>query len=130
MSLDYDAFLKGVKEFLEKKCLSIFLDGASPIIQTAISEAMQKRAELSAVEERNFLEKNGKRQGVITTDSWRQYEVISEGTGPPPQRHTAKVDYVGIIVDGVTFDIAITRGEPAVFPLDRSYPVGPKASSS
>lgn len=52
-----------------------------------------------------FLEENKKREGVITTDSGLQYEVISGGEGPKPgENDTVTVTYSGTLLDGTIFD--------------------------
>lgn len=68
--------------------------------------------------ERNnkFLEDNKQRQGVITTESGLQYEVITMGTGPKPTtENVVKVHYKGELIDGQVFDSSIEREEPATF---------------
>ena len=63
-----------------------------------------------------YLEENGKREGVITTKSGLQYEVLTEGTGASPKA-TDKVrcHYEGRLTDGTVFDSSVERGEPATF---------------
>ena len=69
---------------------------------------------------RAFLEENGKREGVITTSSGLQYEVISQGTGPKPTASsTVEVHYEGRLIDGTVFDSSYKRGETISFPLNR-----------
>ena len=65
-----------------------------------------------------FLAKNKEREGVITTASGLQYEVVKMGTGPmPTAESTVKVHYVGTLIDGTEFDSSVKRGEPAQFPV-------------
>ncbi len=67
-----------------------------------------------------FLEANGKKEGVKTTDSGLQYEVIKEGDGPKPKAtDEVTVHYHGTLIDGKVFDSSVDRGEPATFPLNR-----------
>jgi len=66
----------------------------------------------------DFLEENGTRDGVITTESGLQYEIITEGDGEKPTAsQTVTVHYVGTTVDGTEFDSSVRRGTPATFPL-------------
>ena len=67
-----------------------------------------------------YLEENGKREGVITTKSGLQYEVLTEGTGKSPKA-TDKVrcHYEGRLTDGSVFDSSYQRGEPADFGLNQ-----------
>ena len=63
-----------------------------------------------------FLEENGKRPEVTTTDSGLQYEVIAEGDGlKPGDTNRVTVHYHGTLIDGTVFDSSIDRGEPATF---------------
>jgi FKBP-type peptidyl-prolyl cis-trans isomerase FkpA len=67
-----------------------------------------------------YLEENGKREGVVTTDSGLQYEVLTEGEGASPAAtDVVKVHYRGTLLDGTEFDSSYKRGEPAEFPLNR-----------
>ncbi len=70
----------------------------------------------------NFLLENMEREGVITTESGLQYEVIREGTGKNPSA-TDKVrcHYQGSLIDGKIFDSSY-NGEPIVFALNQVIP--------
>ena len=85
----------------------------------------QKDADSEAVlaAEKKFFEANGKIQGVITTKSGLQYQVLKEGSGDKPgRRDTVKVHYEGKLTDGKVFDSSIARGEPIEFPVDQVIP--------
>ena len=70
-----------------------------------------------------FLAENGKKQGVVTTASGLQYQVITAGTGPKPTTADGvKVHYKGTLLDGKEFDSSYKRGEPAVLPLGGVIP--------
>lgn len=69
---------------------------------------------------REFLEANKARDGVITTASGLQYEVIEGSDGPSPKAtDNVEVHYSGTFIDGGEFDSSYKRGEPAQFPLER-----------
>ncbi|MBR2238671.1 MAG: FKBP-type peptidyl-prolyl cis-trans isomerase [Prevotella sp.] len=70
---------------------------------------------------REFLEENGKKEGVITTASGLQYKVLTEGDGDVPQRtDKVKVHYEGRLIDGTVFDASSKHGtEPASFRADQ-----------
>ena len=69
---------------------------------------------------REFFAENGQREGVTTTDSGLQFEVITAVDGPrPSETDTVKVHYRGTLLDGTEFDSSYARGEPATFPLDQ-----------
>lgn len=68
----------------------------------------------------NFLAENKKKQGVITTASGLQYEVITQGTGPKPALNdTVVCNYKGVFINGTEFDNSYTRGTPVEFPVTR-----------
>ncbi|MEZ5557251.1 MAG: FKBP-type peptidyl-prolyl cis-trans isomerase [Pseudomonadales bacterium] len=70
-----------------------------------------------------FLAENGAREGVVTTESGLQYEVLQTGDGPKPgPRDQVTTHYEGRLIDGTVFDSSYQRGEPATFPLDRVIP--------
>lgn len=67
----------------------------------------------------DFLEQNKKREGVITTASGLQYEVLHEGSGAKPKAtDKVKCHYHGTLTDGTIFDSSVQRGQPAAFPLN------------
>lgn len=68
-----------------------------------------------------FLAENAKKEGVITTPSGLQYQVLVEGTGKSPKaKDTVVVNYRGTLINGAEFDSSYGAGrEPAEFPLNR-----------
>ena len=67
-----------------------------------------------------FLATNGARDGVTTTASGLQYEVLVAGEGPTPgPGGLATVHYTGTLTDGTVFDSSVARGEPAEFAVNR-----------
>jgi len=72
-----------------------------------------------------FLEENAKKQGVQTTQSGLQYEVLSENKDSdqtPVAESVVKVHYVGTLTNGTEFDSSYAREQPATFPLNRVIP--------
>jgi len=67
----------------------------------------------------DFLEQNKKREGVMTTASGLQYEVLTEGSGAKPKAtDKVKCHYHGTLINGSIFDSSVQRGQPATFPLN------------
>src|SRR3954463_4647476 len=67
----------------------------------------------------DFLEQNKSKEGVVTTPSGLQYEVLEEGTGSKPKAtDKVKCHYHGTLIDGTIFDSSVQRGQPATFPLN------------
>ncbi|GEP45005.1 FKBP-type peptidyl-prolyl cis-trans isomerase [Brevifollis gellanilyticus] len=85
-----------------------------------IQAEMQKEAAAKAVEAKaagtKFLAENGKREGVKTTASGLQYEVIKQGNGAKPvPTDKVNVHYHGTLLNGKVFDSSVQRGEPITF---------------
>ena len=71
-----------------------------------------------------FLEENKLREGVITTASGLQYEVLVKGKGKktPTATDKVKVHYHGTLTNGVVFDSSVDRNEPITFGLTQVIP--------
>ncbi len=69
----------------------------------------------------NFLAENKTREGVISTASGLQYEVLNKGEGEthPTAKSNVKVHYHGTLIDGTVFDSSVDRGEPISFGLNQ-----------
>jgi FKBP-type peptidyl-prolyl cis-trans isomerase FklB len=88
-------------------------------IQKYFTAAMDRKADAAKAKGKEFLEKNGKREGVTTTASGLQYEVMKMGSGEKPKEtDEVSVHYHGTLTDGKVFDSSVDRGEPATFPLN------------
>ena len=67
-----------------------------------------------------YLAENAKKEGVITSPSGLQYQVLKEGNGRKPKATDSVVcHYEGMLIDGTMFDSSIQRGEPATFGLQQ-----------
>ncbi len=91
-------------------------------------EQERKKVEMAPIIEKNkkegeeFLAKNKIKEGVKTTASGLQYEVLvaGPGTGPTPKdTSTLKVHYKGTLLDGKEFDSSYKRNQPYEFPLNQ-----------
>ena len=96
-------------------------------LQDALTEAEQASNADSAAaleEEKAFMEKNGKAEGIITTASGLQYQILTPGKGGerPGPKDVVRVHYEGKLLSGKVFDSSIARGEPIEFPVDQVIP--------
>lgn len=67
-----------------------------------------------------FLAENSKKEGVFTTASGLQYQVLREGNGQSPKAtDTVECHYEGTLIDGTKFDSSYDRGQTATFPLNQ-----------
>lgn len=72
----------------------------------------------------DYLEANGKREGVVTTKSGLQYEVLREGKDEgrsPLASDRVRCHYKGTFINGKVFDSSYA-GEPLVFALNQVIP--------
>jgi FKBP-type peptidyl-prolyl cis-trans isomerase len=70
-----------------------------------------------------FLAKNAKNAGVVTTASGLQYKVVTPGSGDSPKpTDQVSVNYTGTLLDGTTFDASARHGGPATFPVNGVIP--------
>lgn len=116
-------FAKGLTDVMEGRQLEMTNAEAQQML-TAFFENKQKEQSAEAIAEgKAYLEANGKREGVITTKSGLQYEVLTEGTGrSPKQTDKVRCHYEGRLLDGTVFDSSYRRGEPADFGLNQVIP--------
>lgn len=119
--IDTDFFIKGF--------LAAFKGDKPEVSEESLKAAMQALGETLQVREKEdaaknleagkkFLEENAKREGVVTTKSGLQYEVLEKGgdqkyaapkEGDPEKQFM--VNYKGTLIDGTEFD-ASPEGEP------------------
>ena len=96
---------------------------ASSILQNYQQKIANKTLEKNSTLGKEFLEKNTKKDGVITTSSGLQYKILKEGDGESP-KETDKVEvhYHGTLIDGTVFDSSVDRGESITFPVNGVIP--------
>lgn len=84
-----------------------------------LTGAKNEKLAATLKEGEDFLEQNKKRDGVVTTPSGLQYEVLQQGTGDKPSAtDNVKCHYHGTLINGTVFDSSVQRGQPATFPLN------------
>ncbi|WP_100642613.1 FKBP-type peptidyl-prolyl cis-trans isomerase [Alteromonas facilis] len=115
----FEDALAGNSKFTVEEMQSIARE-ADARLQQKQQEAAQNAAQDNIEIGKQFLAENGKKEGVITTESGLQYEVLAEGEGASPTAEdTVTVHYRGTLLDGTEFDSSYKRNEPASFPLSR-----------
>ncbi len=131
--LETEAFIQGVVDGLEGNEPRLSAEERQQRMQTyqqrmqdqqlAQQEQQQGAAASNLEESERFLEKNAEKDGIRTTESGLQYEVLEEGDGASPEANaTVTVHYTGELMDGSVFDSSHDRGQPASFPLQNVIP--------
>ena len=89
------------------------------ILRKSTEEQSAKLTAETSKAGQKYLDENAKREGVVTTASGLQYEVITKGDGPTPTANdVVSVHYEGRLVDGTVFDSSIQRGSPIDLPVN------------
>jgi FKBP-type peptidyl-prolyl cis-trans isomerase len=143
IGVDIGKSLKPVKDEVDTaalvKGLEETLAGKEPRLNDEMREKVKaditKKLQQKQMEERlakaktakdagdKFLAENAKRDGVKTTASGLQYEILTPGTGASPKAtDRVTVHYKGTLLDGTEFDSSYARGQPVTFPLGNVIP--------
>lgn len=86
----------------------------------AAAEAREEAGKVAKMDGELYLEENAEKEGVMTTESGLQYEVLTEGSGERPSAESVvEVHYHGTLIDGTVFDSSVEREETVEFPLNR-----------
>ena len=124
--LDSKAVAQGIEDAIGKKEQRLKDDElveAFAFLQKRAEERMAAMSEESAKAGKKFLEENGKREGVVTTESGLQYEVLQKAEGEQPKAtDVVSVHYEGKLTDGSVFDSSIERGSPIELPVSGVIP--------
>ena len=124
--LDSQAVAQGIEDAIgkkEQKLKDEELAEAFAFLQKRSEERMAKLNEESAQAGKKFLEENGKKDGVKTTESGLQYEVVKKTEGAQPKAtDVVTVHYEGKLIDGTVFDSSIQRGSPIDLPVSGVIP--------
>ncbi len=92
-------------------------------LQKDYQAKLAETAARNLAEGEKYLAENAKKEGVVTTASGLQYEVVVQGSGPKPGPEAmVKVHYRGTLLDGKEFDSSYKRGEPVVLKLASLIP--------
>lgn len=103
--------------------LQITEEDANALVQAFFKGAGEREGQKNLEAGNAFLETNKAREGVTTTESGLQYEVLTEGTGAKPTADDqVRVNYHGTLIDGTVFDSSVDRGEPATFGVGQVIP--------
>lgn len=122
-SIDSDAIAKAFKDVFEGNTLEISEEEANIVLQDYFGKLANEKQKVNVEAGQKFLDENAKRDGVVTTATGLQYEVLKEGSGDSPKEtDNVTVHYHGTLIDGTVFDSSVDRGQPATFPVNGVIP--------
>ncbi len=117
--MDLNAVLAGVQHHYNEQQAALTSEQMNPAYAAVQKQQQAKAAEMDVKRQtvmKEFLQANAAREGVTTTDSGLQYEVLESGSGATPNaQSTVVTHYHGTLLDGTVFDSSLERGEPAEF---------------
>ena len=118
-SLDYEAFMMGVRDVFEGDSLKVSDQDSRKLLNSFFTALKEKQATAMKAEGEAFLAENAKKEGVVSLPSGLQYKVLKMGDGPKPgPTDKVKTHYHGTLIDGTVFDSSVQRGEPISFPVN------------
>lgn len=126
VDIQLDSFLGAIRDQFEGKPSKYKPEELEAAMKEFEKVMQGKQAEMQAAQAAKagetkaagakFLADNGKKEGVKTTASGLQYEVIKQGEGPKPvATDKVNVHYHGTLLNGKVFDSSVERGEPITF---------------
>ena len=115
-SIDTDALADAFNDVLDGNELKISEEESMTILQEYFGKIQAEKSAKANEVGAAFLADNGAKEGVITTESGLQYEILVSGNGTKPTTSDqVTVHYHGMLTDGTVFDSSVDRGEPAQF---------------
>ncbi|RMR33007.1 Peptidyl-prolyl cis-trans isomerase [Pseudomonas syringae pv. coriandricola] len=124
--LDSKAVALGIEDAVGKKDQKLKdeeLVEAFSALQKRSEERLAKMREEASAAGKKFLEENGKKDGVVTTASGLQYQIIKKADGAQPKpTDVVTVHYEGKLIDGKVFDSSVERGSPIDLPVGGVIP--------
>ncbi len=128
--LNYAEIVKGMKDFVAAKGdmrdpdftkqFKVDPNEMNDLFNGFLEKRRSGLSMLNLQKGEKFLEANGKKDGVVTTESGLQYRIIEAGNDVKPgPRDTVWVRYKGTLLDGTVFDEVEEDADPIRLTLNR-----------
>jgi len=115
-SIDANSVAKAFADVFEGNDLDISEEESMTILQDFFRKIQEEKSAEANEAGAAYLDENGAKEKVTTTESGLQYEVLVSGDGAKPTTNDqVTVHYHGTLIDGTVFDSSVDRGEPATF---------------
>ena len=118
--LDYYYGYLGIYDYMTEGLLYSFeeLNGIIEEYYADYDMRMAALADENLAKAEAFLKENAKKEGVLTTESGLQYEIVRQGDGAmAKETDSVELDYELTLMDGTVIDSSYSRGEHSTFPL-------------
>lgn len=125
LDVDSEVVVKGFKDGLYGKQLltdeqinKVLMDFQREMYEKKMKEAQGLSGNNKSAAEK-FLAENKTKQGIKSTASGLQYQILKSGSGSSPKAtDKVKVHYIGTLLNGTEFDNSYKRNQPADIQLN------------
>lgn len=119
-SFSIDDFTRSIADVMNGAETAMTAREAQQMLNEYFENKAKEDAQEAIAEGAAFLKTNAEREGVVTTKSGLQYEILTEGTGKSPKAtDNVRCHYEGRLINGQVFDSSYQRNEPADFGLNQ-----------
>lgn len=121
--IDTQILAEAMNDIFNGNKLKLSSQEANDSIQTYLDNRRNEAFAQVKSEGELFLLANRTKEGIQSTSSGLQYQVLKEGSGRTPgSTDTVTVHYHGTLIDGTVFDSSVQRGTPASFGVHQVIP--------
>ncbi|MBS9768255.1 MAG: FKBP-type peptidyl-prolyl cis-trans isomerase [Flavobacteriaceae bacterium] len=115
-NINQKVFFEALRQKINKEKTLWGMSKADSLLMTYILNKRQSKASENKLKGEQFLAENAKREGVYTTSSGLQYEMLKMAEAQRPSLYSkVKCIYKGMHIDGKVFDEHLDRNNPIEF---------------